>query len=275
MVSSSRLRLIVQQLHDGRACRVKMNTHHDKLTLNVVLLEASGATAQNFFAIELLQRLEANLIQYVVTDHGHKNSSGDSYVSFLVKPARPGLLLPGHTAGDDEDDDDGAGGDDPGGSGGPRHSRRAEHDQHDPWHGPGASDPWSGGADDARQCGGAAKRPRRRRQADQSSGQLPVPPGAERPPDRDLPPGGAVASADDAVVERIQALQQDMHDARLAICSNRDLLHQVDDYLSRLPEGHAWATDARIELLTTRRKLSADISDSEARLDAASRQLHS
>ncbi|CAK0908118.1 unnamed protein product [Prorocentrum cordatum] len=81
MVFASRLRWFVQQLQGGRQCRVKLDTQKDKLVLHVVLLEATDARVQTFSAIELLQRLEANILQYVVTDHGHRGSSGDSYIS--------------------------------------------------------------------------------------------------------------------------------------------------------------------------------------------------
>mmetsp|Transcript_115453 Transcript_115453/g.313406 ORF Transcript_115453/g.313406 Transcript_115453/m.313406 type:complete len:582 (-) Transcript_115453:153-1898(-) len=174
MVSASRLAWLGDKLAAGRQCRVKLNTHCDRIIANFILLPQVDGAMMNSQAILIVQSLLHALPGAVVVDHGHASSAGESHVSFIFR--RP----PGQTAQHRHDDDGGDGRDDHGHGpdddehgGGGRRGRRGR----DLWH-DGQGDPWSGGDGrgvqgcghpDARAGGGAVLRPRKapRRHADQ------------------------------------------------------------------------------------------------------------
>eukprot|EP00972_Heterocapsa_arctica_P069663 10294097-Heterocapsa_arctica.AAC.1 len=92
MVTASRLEWLSAQLAAGRQCRVRMNSHLDRVIIHFVLLPLIDPCMLNYFALMMTHSMTAVLHEAIVVDHGHGTSSGEAHVSFSYKP-RP-LLRP-------------------------------------------------------------------------------------------------------------------------------------------------------------------------------------
>ena len=85
MVSAARLDWLLSELNAGRQCKCHMNTHAGKFTIRFTLTTQYDAATINLAPICLIQSLKHCLGQFVVVDHGHGNSAGDSHCSFVFK----------------------------------------------------------------------------------------------------------------------------------------------------------------------------------------------
>eukprot|EP00972_Heterocapsa_arctica_P074782 11035993-Heterocapsa_arctica.AAC.1 len=89
MVTASRLLWVSGQLAAGRQCRVRINSHHDRVIIHFVLLPIFDPCMLNNFALLLTSSMTATLQEAIVVDHGHGASSGEAHVSFSMKPLPP------------------------------------------------------------------------------------------------------------------------------------------------------------------------------------------
>ena len=86
MVTSARLRWVLDQLVAGRRAHLLMNTYEDKVVVKIKLSAESGHFVQNGFAINWITAILSGLHTAVAVDHGHGASSGESFVNILLKP---------------------------------------------------------------------------------------------------------------------------------------------------------------------------------------------
>jgi len=88
MVCAARLRWLTAELQRGRAATLRMSSSAGALRVHYHLCQADDARrANNALMIEFTSQLEALASQYVVNDHGHQNSKGESLVSLVFKSA--------------------------------------------------------------------------------------------------------------------------------------------------------------------------------------------
>ena len=77
------------ELAKGRQCRLKLNSYSDNVIVHVALLAGYFPGGRNLLAIHFMQLFASALPTVVVTDHGHRHSSGDSHVTFVLKALVP------------------------------------------------------------------------------------------------------------------------------------------------------------------------------------------
>ena len=90
MVSAARLDWLLGQVYAGRQCRLRLNTYADRIKVHIVLLPNFEPEMLNSLVATLLLQMRSCLDEACVTDHGHKNSVGDTFVTFTLKKL-PGL----------------------------------------------------------------------------------------------------------------------------------------------------------------------------------------
>ena len=86
MVTASRIDWVICQLQLGRLMKMKLSTHADRTTLQLVLAPGGNATQQNGLAVAWLEHLRGTLNQTVAVDHGHRKSTGEAFVSVTLRP---------------------------------------------------------------------------------------------------------------------------------------------------------------------------------------------
>ena len=94
MVHFGRLEWITRELARGRQCRVRLNTAVDKVVVHFVMLPGYDLGVRNMLVIHFVEVLSLALPEAVVTDHGHQKSSGESHISFILKPTIPYFAAP-------------------------------------------------------------------------------------------------------------------------------------------------------------------------------------
>ena len=72
MVSASRLVWIAGQLSAGRQCRVRLNSHADRLVVHMVLLAAYDDRMLNTIALAVVNMMHNSLHSACGVDHGHE-----------------------------------------------------------------------------------------------------------------------------------------------------------------------------------------------------------
>ena len=86
MVTHARVCWLLDQLRNGRQARLRVATHPDRTCVQVTLLAYRTHSMCNSIAIAWLELLLGKLDGTVAVDHGHRKSTGENFVSIVLKP---------------------------------------------------------------------------------------------------------------------------------------------------------------------------------------------
>ena len=87
MVILARLQWLAGELLRGRQCRIKLNSHDNRLIVHVALTDHFNAGNNNWLANATVNHMIENLPYVIAVDRGHRNSDGTSLITFMLKAA--------------------------------------------------------------------------------------------------------------------------------------------------------------------------------------------
>ena len=86
MASAARVAWILAELKCGRRAKLRVSSWASQITVHSTLVRVQVPQHLIAFAITMLEHFQADLAHWHTVDHGHKDSVGNSRVSFAARP---------------------------------------------------------------------------------------------------------------------------------------------------------------------------------------------